>query len=112
MAKKNLHSLMSGIIGDNNNQDINDSVEPQLSANDDSVGTTLSTTRKRGRPKKNTGEIKTTATTLAIYPELLRKIKYISLVENSPLKDIVDDALSLYVSNWEKENGEIRLPKK
>ena len=106
MAKKNLHNLMSGILDNNGGQDSNAELEPQYSVEDTSSN---SSTPKRGRPKKNNDD---TRTTLIISNELLKKIKYVSLMENSTLKEIVDDALSLYVSTWEKDNGEIRLPKK
>ena len=109
MAKKNLHNLMSGIIGDNTGQGSNDVMEPQNNLEDASPKSNVSSTPRRGRPKKENDD---TRTTLIISAELLRKIKYVSLMENSTLKDIVDDALSLYVSKWEQDNGKIRLPKK
>ena len=65
--------------------------------------------RKPGRPKKQNDDMRTS---FIISSELVRKIKYISLMEDKIMKDIIDDALSLYVENWEQENGRIKLPKK
>lgn len=100
---------MSGIIGENNSQNSNAELETKNTVEDTSPNSNVTSTPKRGRPKKDNDD---TRTTLIISSELLRKIKYVSLMENSTLKDIVDDALSLYVSKWEKDNGQIRLPKK
>lgn len=66
-----------------------------------------------GRPKKSeakNGDEEIRATFI-VNQELLRKIKYISLVEDFMLKDAVNAALDLYIADWEKTNGNIRLPK-
>ena len=104
MAKKNLHSLMSGIIGSEpNNEQTTAASIPQPS--------NPSVQRGPGRPKKSEDNDDTRATFI-ISAELLRKIKYISLMEDTLQKDVVGEALSLYVSKWEHDNGPIRLPKK
>ena len=51
-------------------------------------------------------------TTFIVDPELIRKVKYISLVESSLLKDVISEALTSYIEAWESENGKIRLHKK
>lgn len=68
--------------------------------------------RKVGRPRKST-EVKSSEirATFIVDPELVRKIKYISLVEDNLLKDVVDAAFKEYIDAWESENGKIRLPK-
>lgn len=43
-------------------------------------------------------------------PDLLRKVKYISLVEGILLKDVISEAHD-YVDAWEEKNKKIRLPK-
>lgn len=68
--------------------------------------------RKPGRPKKNETNNDDIRATFIISAELLRKIKYISLMEDLLQKDVVGTALSDYVSKWEQENGKIRMPKK
>ena len=69
-----------------------------------------------GRPKK--GEAAKSAkkpqeirATFIVDPDLLRKVKYISLVEGILLKDVISEALSNYVDAWEEKNKKIRLPK-
>lgn len=69
-----------------------------------------------GRPKK--GETAKSAkkpqeirVTFIVDPDLLRKVKYISLVEGTLLKDVISEALNNYVDGWEEKNKKIRLPK-
>ena len=69
-----------------------------------------------GRPKK--GEAAKSAkkpqeirATFIVDPDLVRKVKYISLVEGILLKDVISEALNNYVDDWEEKNKKIRLPK-
>lgn len=69
-----------------------------------------------GRPKKDEAgksakkpqEIRAT---FIVDPDLVRKVKYISLVEGILLKDVISEALNNYVDIWEEKNKKIRLPK-
>lgn len=110
MAKKNLSSLMSGIMGTDEREretDIVDlpkeetqtSLEPELSA---------PAVRRPGHPKKYDSK-KEIRATFIVNPELVRKIKYISLIADRLQKDIIDAALSEYISNWEAEHGKIKI---
>ena len=70
-----------------------------------------------GRPKK--GETSKSAkkpqeirATFIVDPDLLQKVKYISLVEGILLKDVISEALNNYVDKWETDNRKIRLPKR
>ena len=70
-----------------------------------------------GRPKK--GETAKSAkkpqeirATFIVDPDLLQKVKYISLVEGALLKDVISEALNNYVGKWETDNRKIRLPKR
>lgn len=116
MAKKNLHSLMSGIIGSDNSVPSVPNTEkataspasvPQITPQSNEP----TTPRKPGRPKKNDGNDNTRAT-FVISAELLHKLKYISLMDQRLQSDVLGEALSLYVDNWERENGKIKSPKK
>ena len=49
--------------------------------------------------------------TFIVDPDLVRKVKYISLVEGILLKDVISEALNNYVDAWEEKNKKIRLPK-
>ena len=69
-----------------------------------------------GRPKK--GETAKSAkkpqeirATFIVDPDLVRKVKYISLVEGILLKDVISEALNNYVDAWEEKYKKIRLPK-
>lgn len=73
--------------------------------------------RRMGRPKK--GESAKSAkkpqeirATFIVDPDLLQKVKYISLVEGALLKDVISEALNNYVDKWETDNRKIRLPKR
>ena len=70
-----------------------------------------------GRPKK--GETAKSAkkpheirATFIVDPDLLQKVKYISLVEGILLKDVISEALNNYVDKWETDNRKILLPKR
>lgn len=69
--------------------------------------------RRVGRPRKGETPVKTEEirATFIVDPSLVRKMKYISLVEGNLLKDVIGVALENYISQWEAENGKIRLPK-
>lgn len=123
MGKKNLASLMNGIMGEPNqevvksdNQLIEPADEPESSEVTEEMKESLEPQRYRnvGRPKKGTTASKKeeTRVTFIVDPELIRKLKYISLVESSLLKDIISEALTGYINEWEEENGKIKLPKK
>lgn len=40
---------------------------------------------------------------------ILRKLKYISAVDDRFQGDLVEEALEKYITDWEKKNGEIKL---
>lgn len=110
MAKKNLASLMSGLMGDQTSD-----TNGQVSELDQTSEQALSTSKpKRGRPRKsetNTSGSNEIRATFIVDSELVRKMKYISLAEDRMLKDVMSDALTSYVGWWESKNGEINLPK-
>lgn len=66
---------------------------------------------KKGEPAKNTKKSQEIRATFIVDPDLLRKVKYISLVEGILLKDVISEALNNYVDAWEEKNKKIRLPK-
>ena len=117
MAKKNLASLMNGIMGET--KPVEPAIEqPESAAVEvtEEMKANLEANRRRnvGRPRKGESGSKTNEVraTFIVDPELIRKVKYISLVESSLLKDVISEALTSYIEAWESENGKIRLPKK
>lgn len=117
MAKKNLASLMNGIMGET--KPAEPAIEqPEATAAEvtEEMKANLEANRRRnvGRPRKGESGSKTNEVraTFIVDPELIRKVKYISLVESSLLKDVISEALITYIEAWESENGKIRLPKK
>ena len=120
MAKKNLASLMNGIIGEAKPKESEVSSEMSqkvpVSEVTEEMKDNLESKRRQnvGRPRKGERSPKTNEVhaTFIVDPELIRKVKYISLVESSLLKDVISDALTSYIEAWETENGKIRLPKK
>lgn len=99
MAKKNISSLVSGLMGDTQ------PATPQ----DQTQESDIPAPKKIGRPKMDSNDIKAT---IVISPDLMRKVKYVALMEDAMIKTIVDSALSRYIEEWEEENGKIRFPKK
>ncbi len=119
MAKKNLASLMSGIMGDAKPSipegTSSTTQEVPVSVVTEEMKENLEAKRRQnvGRPRKGetgkqTNEVRAT---FIVDPEVVRKLKYISLAEGSLLKDVIAEALNSYLDTWESENGKIRLPK-
>ena len=67
---------------------------------------------KKGEPVKSAKKPQEIRATFIVNPDLLRKVKYISLVEGILLKDIISEALNNYVDAWEENNRKIKLPRK
>lgn len=136
MSKKNLSLLMNGFIGENkqlvNEQEVqmqesestqrsqerNITSPPSETENTQQMKAKLEAKRKEnvGRPKKgeaakNTKKTQEIRATFIVDPDLVRKVKYISLVEGTLLKDVINEALNNYVDGWEEKNKKIRLPK-
>ncbi len=120
MAKKNLASLMNGIMGDAipSEPEVTAFGHPDSTAAEvtEEMKANLEANRRQnvGRPRKGESGSKTNEVraTFIVDPELIRKVKYISLVESSLLKDVISEALTSYIEAWESDNGKIRLPKK
>lgn len=117
MAKKNLASLMNGIMGKSKpTEPAVEQLESTAVEVTEEMKANLEANRRRnvGRPRKGESGSKTNEVraTFIVDPELIRKVKYISLVESSLLKDVISEALTSYIEAWESENGKIRLPKK
>ena len=66
---------------------------------------------KKGEPAQSARKPQEIRATFIVDPDLLRKVKYISLVEGILLKDVISQALNNYVDAWEEKNKKIRLPK-
>lgn len=119
MAKKNLASLMNGIMGDSkpivSEVPSEDPQEVPVSEVTDEMKNTLEAKRRQkvGRPRKDENGSKTNEVraTFIVDPEVVRKLKYISLVESNLLKDVISEALTSFIESWESENGKIKLPK-
>lgn len=121
MAKKNIAALMNGLMGASKEEHSGESTStptdlPSGMAETEDREKML--TKKRyqnvGRPPK--GEVRSKndeiRATFIVSPEIVRKLKFISLVESSLLKDVINTALTGYIDQWENENGTIKLPRK
>lgn len=119
--KKDIASLIKGIVGD----------EPAILPSEDEKGNLPTSTAealhideelqeklnkvrraKVGRPKKYDEaerRERENRATFIVSKELVRKVKYISLKDSRLVKDIVADALSEYITEWETKNGVINL---
>ena len=107
---------MNGIMGEKPVETTENTQETPVSEVTDAMRENLEAKRRQnvGRPRKDASGSKAeeTRATFIVDPELIRKVKYISLVESTLLKDVISDALISYIEAWESENGKIRLPKK
>lgn len=66
---------------------------------------------KKGESAKSAKKPQEIRATFIVDSDLVRKVKYISLVEGILLKDVISEALNNYVDIWEEKNKKIRLPK-
>lgn len=107
MAKKNLASLMSGIMGEE--KPVMPSSPEPVKENINHIDSSTS-----GRPLNvNKSKIKNESpATFVVNNDMLRKLKYISLAEGVMIKTSLHQALTNFVENWERKNGEIHLPNK
>lgn len=98
MAKKNIHALMNGIIGS----------APSPAKTPAAVDADIpSAPKSNSHPSSDD-----TRATFIVPAHLVKKIKFIAVMEDRMQKDIVRDALAEYVGRWEKENSEINLNRK
>ena len=67
---------------------------------------------KKGEPAKSAKKPQEIRATFIVDPDLLQKVKYISLVEGILLKDVISEALNNYVDKRETDNRNIRRPKR
>ena len=107
MAKKNLASLMSGIIGET---PVEDSTSIEIPIQEEKKQYLEELRHKNaGRPRKS--EVREqpneTRATFIIPTDILWKVKYIGLIDGLLMKDIVGTALKDYVARWEKSHGPI-----
>ena len=134
MSKKNLSLLMDGFMGEANQaesvqeqpkEQTTEQAEQLTVLTDNETETTekmksrLEAKRREnvGRPKKgetakSTKKPQEIRATFIVDPDLLQKVKYISLVEGALLKEVISEALNNYVDKWETDNRKIRLPKR
>lgn len=82
-----------------------------------------STSRKVGRPAKYTHEIRTsskeglppaeTRATFILHEEALDKLKAIAYWDRKTIREVISEAVALYIGTWEKANGAVKeKPKK
>lgn len=129
MAKKNLQSLMSGILGESTAVQSTTTVDPepqyaptvleqavaQLDAEDNPARHEPEKRKSKQRETKQEKSIETnpeTRATFFIEDDLLRKLRYIALMDTITQKDIINNSLRKYVNDWERKNEIIPLPRK
>jgi len=104
MATKNkANSLVGNILGGNS--------EPKMQEDKAPIAAPVLVTADEKRPstEKGTKEGETRATFI-VNKELVKKVKYISLVGGSQIKDEINAALEAHIQKWEAANGAIQLP--
>lgn len=63
--------------------------------------------KKVGRPKEHETYEKTT---VAFPAEMMGKLRVLCLYEGKQIREILSDALSQYIDEYEQEHGTIRIP--
>ena len=121
--KKDIASLVSAIAGrepqplqrEDENGNLPTETAEALHVSDELVEKLNKVRRaKVGRPRKYDEaerRERENRATFIVSRELVRKVKYISLMDSRLLKDVLAEALSEYIAKWETANGIINLPK-
>ena len=116
MADRKLKSLMNGILGtepQTQETTVDERIIVEESSKQAEKAAPKSEKKGPGRPKKITsGEEDAAKGTFVADRQVIRKLKFIALVEDCLLKDVINEALKTYIEKWEKKNGEIPKPKK
>lgn len=94
MAKKNLASLVSGLMGTDN------------SGETDTIKTSANPDVGRNRKTDNAEMM---VTSLRINKKTLRKLKMIAAADDKKFQDVVASSFDMFISKWEEENGKVPL---
>ena len=92
MAKKDLSSLVNGIMGTDNKEE--------------QSGSTVNKTdsSSSGRPKK-ISDSDMMVTSLRVNKKTIRKLKMIAAADDLNLQTVIAAAFEMYIKKWESENG-------
>lgn len=125
MAKKDIASLINGIVGGEARQEQTQQTSDRSELSTSTVEALqispeleekLNAVRraKVGRPRgSTTAKPREHRATFIVSEDIIYKLKYISLMDSRLLKDVVSDALLSAIAQWEEENGTIEVkPKK
>lgn len=106
MAKKNLSSLMNGIIGsqEESAHETPAKIDNSDNRQDTDADASARKTSKRISENKSSDGVRAT---FLLPADTVRKIKYISVMENIFQQDLVAKALDDYINRWEIQNGGI-----
>lgn len=116
MAKKDLQALMSGIMGTSStDSSLSQSTAKTETAPDSSIQEQKSPSSDNPQPgeknhNESTGDV-LTRTSFQLPSEMLKKLKYISMMEECSQREIVMKALWAYIDRWEATNGKIKFRK-
>ena len=69
-------------------------------------------TRSNDLHRKSINTIKEVRVTIIINEEYIDKIKSIAFMERKLIKDVWNQAISKHIEDYERENGQILVPKK
>lgn len=105
MAKKNLSSLMEGIIGTEMTEPIEAAPAPEATPAATPAAKPASKPAKKSAAPAEKGK----PTTVVLDADLYRKAKVLSLVMNQSLKTTICQALADYIAAHESELSHIKL---
>ncbi len=67
---------------------------------------------KESKGNKKERDVKETKATFVVRCDQLDKLRAISYMERKMIKNVLEEALLLYIEKYKKDNGDILLPKK
>lgn len=124
MAKKNLQDLMSGILGESVTQpqyaptvleqaiaQLDEEQKPKEAVSKKETPVKSKSKINESKKRRESGEqISETRATFFIADDLLKKLKYIALIDSAKQKDIINAGLRRHIDEWERKNHKINIP--
>ncbi len=111
MSKKGFKSEFSSLLGNNNTPPPVNEQQPHKD-NKQSLQNSVIEKIETVAPQKIEGKELEIRATFIVQESLLEKIKSIAYWDRLQIKEVVNDALSNYLQQWEAKNGHIKPPKK
>lgn len=102
MAKKNISHLLGGLLSE-------DSLTKKANNNSGSATVKNPVSESESGVTGMNYDNSEARTTLVVPSKIMRQVKYIAMVDDVKIKEVLSAALRNYIAYWENTNGKINL---